>query len=327
MHARDPCAAGGDANNDEDVKVKEAALSHLCDLYVKHRYVLCYCLMESALPLPVRIAIAHCRSCASELATLIRDLRPFFASLAKAKTAKLVRAVIDALARVPNTRDAQVALVTDTIAWCRAEKRSFLRLRLELRLAALQLAGGAYAAALGSVTGVLREVKKLDDKALLVEIHLTESRVHHALRNVPRARAALTAARTAANSIYVGLDLQAEIDLHAGTLHAEERDYKTAFSYFFEAYEGANSLPGGSAGALPALKYMLLCKVMAGAVEDVSAICNGKAGLAHAGRGLDAMRALAGAYRNRSLHDFDRALAEYKNGESSEVQEHLQCCA
>lgn len=45
---------------------------------------------------------------AEGLKDLLQDLRPLYALMAKAKTARIVRTVIDALARVPDTAELQV---------------------------------------------------------------------------------------------------------------------------------------------------------------------------------------------------------------------------
>ena len=249
----------------------------------------------------------------------------------------------------------QLRVCREQAAWARAEKRTFLRQRLDARLAGLLLRAGDVAGALRILSALASEVKRLDDKLLLVDVHLLESRAHRALRDLPRSRATLTAARAAAASTYVPPAQQAELDAQSGALHADERDYRTAFSYFYEAFDALAPLSGAAAstssgaaaegpgagagarapvaetaaaqltaqhrrGAAAALKHMLLCKVMMGDAAEVPGLVAAKAGSRFAGRDVDALQAVAAAHAARSLSALDKALSDWREeleGESS----------
>ncbi len=132
---------------------------------------------------------------------------PLLIDLPKSKTAKIVRTLFDMTLAIPEavehkTKDL-VSLCQYIIAWCEKESRSFLRMRIENKLADLYFKLGKFADALDVLRKLLSELKKKEDKILLVEAQLVESKVYHSLENLPKSKAALTSVKTTANSIYV----------------------------------------------------------------------------------------------------------------------------
>ncbi|NXT69929.1 PSD11 ATPase, partial [Chaetops frenatus] len=251
---------------------------------------------------------------AEELGGLLKYVRPFLNSISKAKAARLVRSLLDLFLDMEAATGQEVDLCLECIEWAKSEKRTFLRQALEVALVCVdadaeQVTRFCPCPLPGSQ--LLRELKKMDDKALLVEVQLLESKTYHALSNLPKARAALTSARTTANAIYCPPKLQAALDMQSGIIHAaEEKDWKTAYSYFYEAFEGNDSIDNPK--AITALKYMLLCKIMLNSPEDVQALVSGKLALRYAGRQTEALKCVAQASKNRSLADFEKALTDYK---------------
>lgn len=248
---------------------------------------------------------------ANGIAQLIKDVRPHLNNMSKAKAAKLVRQLVDMFLDMDAKTGKEVDLCLECIEWAKEEKRSFLRHSLEIRLIALYYDTKKYSEALKLIADLLKEMKKMDDKALLVEIQLLESKTYYALSNLQKARAALTSARTTANAIYCPPKMQAELDLQSGILHAaDERDFKTAFSYYYEAFEGYSSI--NHPKAITALKYMLLSKIMLHEASDVPAICIAKNTLNYSGVDIEAMKTVAIASQKRSLADFQEALKKYE---------------
>jgi len=215
------------------------------------------------------------------------------------------------VSKLPGTGQLVIRLCRESIEWSKQEKRNVLRQKLETKLVGVLCDNGELQPALDMIKPLLREVKKLDDKELLVEIFLIESMCHYRQHNLPKSKSSLTAARTNANQIYILPSVQGRIDLLAGVLHTEENDHKTAFSYFLEAFENYASLD--SPLAVLSLALMLLSKVMQGAPQDVTGILTNKTMMKYAERPLvEALRVIAVAFKERSLSDFTAARHKFE---------------
>jgi len=285
-------------SDEEEIKIKEQAILQLGTLFAETKQ-------------------------GDELAGLITYTRPFLQHVSKAKASMMVRKLVDKFLDMHAGTGKEITLCKECIDWAKEEKRTFLRQALEARLIALYYENKQYEEALAMGAILLKELKKLDDKILLVEVQLLESKVYHSLGNLPKARAALTTGRTTANGIYCPPKLQAALDEQSGILHAaDEKDFKTAYSYFYESFEGYDSIDDHSM-AMANLKYMLLSKIMLNSADDVLSLVSGKLALKYYGPHIEAMKRIAKASEKRSLADFKTTLSEY----SKELQDDPIVCA
>eukprot|EP01147_Barroeca_monosierra_P008112 gene8112-772_t len=242
------------------------------------------------------------------LRKLIEEVKPFLNVFSKAKGGKLFKQLLDRFVDFEAaTSEEKVQMCKDCVAWAKNSKRTFLRQALEVRLISLHLDAGEFQDCLSEIAPLLRELKRLDDRQLLMEVHLMESKAYFHLSNDPKARAHLPPAPVPTLIIHKCLYFYLNAK---GILHAQESDFKTAYSYLYEAFEGFDSVDVPSL-ALKSLKYMLLCKILLEESGDVPTIVTGKLALKYSGRDLDGMQAVASAALNRSLADFQRALEEY----------------
>ncbi|KAM3182563.1 hypothetical protein ACTXT7_012099 [Hymenolepis weldensis] len=273
-------------DDEEGIREKENAISELGNIYFNKKM-------------------------ARELADLILLTRPFLAQISKAKAGRLVRSLVDFFLDLEAGTGREIDLIKECIEWASTERRTFLKQALEARLMGLYADNERYEESLRLGSALLKDLKKLDDKILLVEVQLMESQVYYRVGNLQKSRAALTSSRTTANSIYCPPRLQAALDMLSGILHAaDERDFKTAYSYFYEAFESYDSI--NSNKAVDALKYMCLAKIMVNSPEEVPVILSSKLASGYSQKSIDAIREVAKAAKDRSLGDFLNLREKYK---------------
>lgn len=80
-----------------------------------------------------------------------------------------------------------------------------------------------------------------------------------------------------------------------------------SYSYFFEAFEvyHQNNMPKE---ALKNFQYMVLCKILMNANEEVGGLMNGKYGIKYAGPEVEFLKQVAVAHKKKTLVEFQKVI-------------------
>lgn len=231
----------------------------------------------------------------------------------KSKAAKVIKTLLDTYEEISNDLNETVNLTKDCVEWSIDQNRAFLRQYLEIKLSSLYYKKNHYPDSIKIINKLLKEFKKLDDKSSLVEVQLLESKNYFELKNYAKSKASLTSARTSANSIYCPSNVQAELDLMSGILNAQESDFDTSFSYFFESFENYQLQKNiDELNSVKVLKYMLLCKIMLGKIDEGKLILKQKNVQKFINkRDIEAMDQVSNSYNDRSLKKLEDCLKQY----------------
>jgi len=243
----------------------------------------------------------------------IKDIvksKELFAQFTKPRTIQVVKRVLNEVTK----KNWEIAVEACKVAlgWAMEEKgnKTFGQV-LQATLIRLYVENNQLAEAGELLTPLIKAAKKLDDKALLVDIHLSESSYHLALGNIEKAQGALTACRASGTATWIPHLLTAQIEMVSGTLSTLTKDYDKAYSYFFEAFEGFDA--GGDRRAEACLTYMMLAKVVGGKHKEIHGIITSKSALKYDGsQGMKICQELAVCAKEKSVKDLAALQVKYR---------------
>ena len=207
---------------------------------------------------------------------------------------------------IPNTELLQIELGKKIIEWCKKEQKTFLRHRMMIKVSNILIDCEKYKEGLDLISMTHYEVKKMEDMLLLVDIHLKETKAYINLENISKAKAALTAVKTSSTTVNISPARQTDIDMYSGILYSNDQDFVTAYSYFYEEYQGLHNLK--SPKVETALVYMLLCKIMSHKNEEALSLVNSQIMANHQTSRIIMMKNIAKASQNKSITEFQKCL-------------------
>ena len=210
---------------------------------------------------------------------------------------------------------------------CLKENNISMKSRIETRLAEIYFINGHFSQSLDLCNKIVFDLKRYEDNLGLIKLQLLQSQIYFKTKGYSKAKASLTGVKTLVTKVYIEPKLQANIDMHAGVIAAQEKDFNLAFSYFFEAFDVFN-IPNikKKNKARRNLLYMILCKIMSGKLDEINNIVLNKNTREYLGKEVEALRAIEAAVKESSIKILQEQIQKYKDilSEDDFIMMHLQ---
>lgn len=207
-----------------------------------------------------------------------------------------------------------VLLIKEVILVCEKSNTVSLKNKLNIKLCEIYLINEEYKIGLDLINTTLVDLKRYEDNIGLIELQLIESKIHHKSKGLVKAKSALTTVKTLCTKVYIEPKLQAKIDMHAGVIASQEKDYNLGYSYFFESFDVYN-LPQIKKPELAkkALLYMILTKIMSGKLDEINSIIYGKNQQKYYCKEVEALKEVEKSVKDKNVKSLREVVEQHKD--------------
>ncbi|CEF64350.1 26S proteasome non-ATPase regulatory subunit 11 [Strongyloides ratti] len=246
----------------------------------------------------------------SKLGEILQELKPVLRILSSRRLEKFLTKIADVVSSSKSNYLKRANVLQTLIIVVFDINRHYLGYNLLLKYLKHCNNNKMYRNVVRSAKRIIHTLKIMSVNDILIEIYLEESIAYYCLKNYMKAKAALMNAKTLSNASNLEPVIQSKLDMHSGAIFLIEKEYHTAFSYFYEAlesYDGNNK----KKEAIQAIQYLCLTKLMINKPDEVKNFISSKFGIKYYGEELYCMEQMANAVAKKCVKLFDTAAKNY----------------
>eukprot|EP00835_Amoeboradix_gromovi_P000880 NODE_33_length_32023_cov_0.217579.p11 type:complete len:266 gc:universal NODE_33_length_32023_cov_0.217579:3625-2828(-) len=228
---------------------------------------------------------------------------PQMSKLSVPQLTKFVKHAVNRLSLVEGDIDQKRSIFDKLLVQIKDTNLQYLLFQLEHLYIELLLSNHLYNDSLIKIDSITVPLKKLDDKQLLLQVFIQQSRAYYYLKNTNKSKGALVAAKTLSHQMYVPPVVQLQLDEQSGLVHLLDKEYTIAYSYFYETVEQLHHI---NKDYQQHLSWLILTQIMNN--DDLG---NNKYIIDNKDDRIVGLLKIQKACKSRVLHDFDLALKDH----------------